>query len=86
MAAGRATIASSKVGGARDLIEPGVTGWIFESGDQRSLMDVLGQANDRGPTGLAAMGNAAQALSSQWSTEASARGIRDAVLTSQGRQ
>jgi glycosyltransferase involved in cell wall biosynthesis len=48
MATGRAIIASSKVGGARDLILPGTNGWIFESGDRGALERALGQAADRG--------------------------------------
>ncbi len=80
MATGRAIIASSKVGGARDLILPGTNGWIFESGDRVALERALGQAADRGSAGLAAMGNAAQALSVRWSTEESARAIHDAAL------
>ena len=81
MATGRAIIASSKVGGARDLIQPGINGWIFKSGDRRALEGALGQAADCGLGGLAAMGNAARALSERWSTEKSARAIHDAVLT-----
>jgi glycosyltransferase involved in cell wall biosynthesis len=80
MATGRAIIASSKVGGARDLIRLGTNGWIFESGDQHALERALGQAADCGLAGLATMGNAAQTLSARWSTEESARAIHDAVL------
>jgi glycosyltransferase involved in cell wall biosynthesis len=84
MATGRAVIASSKVGGARDLIQAGATGWMFESGDRNALEHALGQAADCGLAGLAAMGSAARALSAHWSTEESARAIHDAVLTCQG--
>jgi glycosyltransferase involved in cell wall biosynthesis len=84
MATGRPIIASSKVGGARDLIQPETTGWIFESGDLNALEQVLGQATDCGLAGLAAMGHAAQALSVRWSTEESAQAIRDTVLTCRG--
>lgn len=81
MATGRPIIASSRVGGARDLIQPESTGWIFESGDRHALRRVLSQAADCGLAGLAAMGLAARALSARWSTEESAQAIRDAVLT-----
>jgi glycosyltransferase involved in cell wall biosynthesis len=81
MATGRAIIASSKVGGARDLIQVGTNGWIFESGDRHALGRALGEAADCGPAGLAAMGNAAHTLSARWSTEESARAIRDAALS-----
>jgi glycosyltransferase involved in cell wall biosynthesis len=80
MATGRAIIASSKVGGARDLVQPGTNGWVFESGDLDALGRALSRAVDCKRAGLAAMGNAAQALGEQWSTEESARAIRDSVL------
>ncbi len=37
MACGRAVIASSRVGGARDLVVPGGTGWTFDAGAQPAL-------------------------------------------------
>lgn len=82
MATGRAVIASSKVGGARDLVDVGTNGWLFDSGDRSALEDRLRQAAEGGHTRLTAMGNASYARSGQWSTEASARGIRQAVLDS----
>jgi glycosyltransferase involved in cell wall biosynthesis len=82
MATGRAIVASSKVGGARDLVEVGTNGWMFDSGDRGVLEDRLRQAAAGGRARLAVMGNASLALSGQWSTKASARGIRQAVLDS----
>ena len=81
MAAGRATIASSRVGGARDLIRTGINGWIFDSNDREALENTLRQAVEGGHARLTEMGNASLALSGQWSTEASASGIRRAVLS-----
>jgi glycosyltransferase involved in cell wall biosynthesis len=80
MASGRPVIASTKVGGARDLIEPGVNGWIFESGDRQALEDRLRTATGSGRSGLRAMGQVAQANSARWSSEESARQICDAAL------
>jgi glycosyltransferase involved in cell wall biosynthesis len=80
MASGRPVIASSRVGGARDLITADVTGWTFESGDRRDLEAVLRRALARGRPGLHAVGRAAQASSVNWSSEESARRIREAVL------
>jgi glycosyltransferase involved in cell wall biosynthesis len=80
MAAGRVVIASTKVGGARDLIHPGENGWVFESGDRNALERVLRQAVEGGRPRLQAMGRAAQAQSTQWSAEASASRIAEAVL------
>ena len=81
MACGRAVIASSQVGGARDLIRAGVNGWLFESGDLNGLADVLHQAAARGRQGLRAMGASGQTLISDWSTEESARCIGEAVAS-----
>jgi glycosyltransferase involved in cell wall biosynthesis len=80
MASGRAVIASTKVGGACDLIETGRDGWIFESGDRNALEDILRRAVEGGRSVLRAMGSAAQARSVHWSTEESARGIGGAFL------
>ena len=80
MASGRAVIASTKVGGACDLIHAPEDGWMFESGSQKALEDVLRRAVNCGRPGLHAMGRAAQASSVHWSTEESARLIGEAVL------
>jgi glycosyltransferase involved in cell wall biosynthesis len=80
MASGRAVIASSKVGAARDLICSGENGWIFTSGDREGLEGILRRAVDHGRLGLQRMGEVAQASSVRWSTEESARRIADAVL------
>jgi glycosyltransferase involved in cell wall biosynthesis len=80
MASGRAVIASSKVGGARDLIHSEEDGWIFESGDRKALEGILRRAVGVGRQRLHAMGRAAQAQSVHWSTEESARRIGDAAL------
>jgi glycosyltransferase involved in cell wall biosynthesis len=82
MASGRAVIASSKAGGACDLIQSGENGWIFESGNRNALEDILRRAVAYGRSGLHAMGRAAQAGSVHWSTEESARRIGRAVLAS----
>jgi glycosyltransferase involved in cell wall biosynthesis len=80
MASGRAVIASDKVGGACDLIETGKTGWMFASGDAGALTNLLGLSLALGKTVLHSMGCAAQATTSRWSTEESARLIAEAVL------
>ena len=80
MASGRAVIASSKAGGARDLISVGSNGWIFESGDQEALTRLLRDAVAKGRAVLHDMGASAQADSAHWSTEESARRIAETVL------
>jgi glycosyltransferase involved in cell wall biosynthesis len=80
MASGRPVIAGSRVGGARDLIRSGATGWTFESGNVAALTDVLHRAVDLGRAGLLSMGETAQKSISKWSTEAAAEGIENATL------
>jgi glycosyltransferase involved in cell wall biosynthesis len=81
MASGRAVIAGSRVGGARDLVEPGATGWVFESGDREDLARVLGTAVSLGREGLRRMGEDAQKKSSSWSTQAAAAAIASTVIS-----
>jgi glycosyltransferase involved in cell wall biosynthesis len=79
MASGRTIIASSNVGGARDLIQPGKNGWMFESDNHAALSTVLQAAIDQGRSGLARMGAFGRQLSARWSTEESARLTAEAV-------
>ena len=80
MASRRPVIASTKVGGARDLINPEINGWVFEAGDLQKLTAVVGRALTRDTTTLSEMGAAARRESTNWSVEAAARGIESAVL------
>lgn len=47
MACGKAILASSRVGGAIDLVTPGENGYIFQFDDQSDLEDKLKLLNDR---------------------------------------
>jgi glycosyltransferase involved in cell wall biosynthesis len=80
MACGRAVIAGSRVGGARDLVLPGTNGWVFESGSGAQLTSVIREALERDAQTLRAMGQAAQQLAARGSIEAAAAGIEAAVL------
>jgi glycosyltransferase involved in cell wall biosynthesis len=82
MACGRAIIASSKVGGARDLIRNGSNGWVFESGNLNDLVRVLEKALAGGRTSLRAMGEQGRLMAEHWSTEVCAASI--AEIVSQG--
>jgi glycosyltransferase involved in cell wall biosynthesis len=75
MASGRPIIASSRVGGARDLVEPGKTGWTFDAGDRDRLVAALAEAASAQRESLRRMGEHARIASTQWSTEACARRI-----------
>jgi glycosyltransferase involved in cell wall biosynthesis len=80
MAAGRPVIAGSKVGGARDLVTEGVTGWIFESGHLQQLTAVVKRALVCDQATLGVMSVAAERESARWSVEAAAAGMESAVL------
>jgi glycosyltransferase involved in cell wall biosynthesis len=80
MASGRAVIAASRAGGARDLIRTGETGWIFESENLAGLVNLLKVALALGRDSLLGMGTSAQKYIAQWSTYEAARGIELAAL------
>lgn len=75
MASGRPIIASSRVGGARDLVDPGKTGWVFDAGQRDGLVAVMAAAADARGAPLQRMGEAARRASAHWSTEECARRI-----------
>jgi glycosyltransferase involved in cell wall biosynthesis len=79
MATGRAVAASSRVGGARDLVEEGRNGWTFAAGDDAALSRLLDDAARLGREGLRRMGLAGAAMAARWSSEESARRIVAAV-------
>jgi len=79
MASGRAVIVGSRAGGARDLITPGVNGWVFESANRAALTDTLRKAADCGVEGLRSMGREARASIAGWSTQIAAARIAAAV-------
>jgi glycosyltransferase involved in cell wall biosynthesis len=81
MASGRPIIASSRVGGARDLVDPGKTGWLFEAGDRDGLLAVLCEAAAAHGESLQRMGENARAASARWSAEECARRI-DVIIAS----
>jgi glycosyltransferase involved in cell wall biosynthesis len=81
MAAGRPVIASSKVGGARDLVTEGITGWMFEAGRADRLTGVIRNALTSEPDRLLSMGAAARRTSTAWSIEAATGAIEQAVLS-----
>ncbi len=84
MASGRPVIASTRVGGATDLIEEGVTGWQFEAASRADLIRALRRALASGREGLQTMGEQAQKLSANWSTAAAADAIAATVARACG--
>lgn len=79
LACARAVVAGSKVGAARDLIQHGLNGWVFESGSLDGLARVLEQIGATDRSRLRAMGEEGQRLSSAWSSEETAARIAEVV-------
>ena len=78
MCAGRAVIASDRVGAAPDLVRPGKNGAIFRTDDvddlARAIREVIGDAGR-----LAAMGARSRAIIERWSFEEDVAGLRQAL-------
>jgi glycosyltransferase involved in cell wall biosynthesis len=82
MASGRTVIASSRAGGARDLVREGITGWTFAAEDRSDLERALRAALACGAAGLRRMGATCDTLvQSRWSTDASATAIAAATCS-----
>ncbi len=81
MTCARPVIASSRVGGARDLVDQDRNGWTFAAGDRDALVRTLTLALGRGRAGLRAMGAVAHSAHHRWSTETSAQRIAAIVAT-----
>ncbi len=81
MASGCPVVVSSEVGAAADLVEPGVTGFVFPAGDVDALAAALVQAL-ADPARLAQMGTAAGQRMVSWDFEADVHGLRDALAYS----
>lgn len=79
MASGRAILAGSRVGAARDLVCPGENGWVFESGSLASLTHVLRKVLRHSREELLRVGQAGQRMSPAWSSEETARRIAQIV-------
>lgn len=80
MASGCPVAVSNKVGSAADLVDNGVNGWIFESGNLPALVEILSEAVSLGRGRLHEMGKIGRDIISHWSTEAAADAIGTGVL------
>lgn len=78
MACGTPVLASDRVGSARDLIEPGQSGWIFPAGDAHALARALEQALSD-PAALARAGALAAQRVQRFDFEADAAGLQAAL-------
>jgi len=83
MACGRPVIASSRVGGARDLVSLD-TGWTFAAGDHAALANLLRECAALPRTELRARGAAAAAHGERFSTAACVARMGEIILRRAG--
>jgi glycosyltransferase involved in cell wall biosynthesis len=80
MNAGRPVIVSDRVGAAPDLVEDGVNGFIYPSGDVDALASLLRQVLES-PALRARMGERSLERITSWDFEADRRGLVEALST-----
>ena len=80
MASGSLVIASDRVGGARDVVEHGRTGWIFPAGNHAALVRHIKTLKTLDAAQLSRMKAAAAERSQRWSIESAAAALKSAVL------
>lgn len=78
-AAGCVLIASDRVGGARDVVDEGATGWTFKAGDHDALARRIAEIKALPVAKLAAMKRIATQRSARWSIEAAAEAMQVAI-------
>ena len=81
MATGSLVIASDRVGGARDVVEHGRTGWIFRAGDHEALVRRIAALKTLDSTQWTAMKAASAERSQRWSIESASTALKSAVLS-----
>jgi glycosyltransferase involved in cell wall biosynthesis len=55
-------VIGARIGGIPELVEEGASGWLFKSGDERELADVLRQVAGAPDWAVAALGRSARAI------------------------
>ena len=80
LACGSLVIASDRVGGARDVVQEGVTGWTFPGADRGQLASRLSAVLGCEARELARLKDCARQASSRWSIAAASTAIELAVL------
>lgn len=80
MACGKPILASNKVGGAVDLVIPGVNGEIFKAGIVGDLKEKLELLLEKEKEGLKIMGESSKKIIEQWSFEIQANIIANYVV------
>lgn len=76
---GRPALVSDLVGCQRDLVEPGVTGWVFPAGDATALRETVRHALATAPDVLARLGRAAAERVAGYSYARATEGLRAAL-------
>lgn len=79
MAAGLPVLVSNAAGCAKDLVEDGANGYLFEPSDTSALADLLVQYHEQDQTDRIRMGRASRAIIDDWDLERFSRGFRSAA-------
>jgi glycosyltransferase involved in cell wall biosynthesis len=79
MLCGCVVVASDKVGACRDLIVPGLTGFVFDCGDLHGLADILRDIFTK-PNSVRDITVRARTRMQTWSPQVSAAALMDAVV------
>lgn len=58
-------VIGARIGGVPEMVRPGVTGWLFESGDVEQLADVLAQVARTNDADVARLGHTARSVVAQ---------------------
>jgi glycosyltransferase involved in cell wall biosynthesis len=74
MNAAKPIITTAEVGSARDLVKPGINGWVIEAGSKKALKNALSEALSV-ETDLVKMGQQSLAIINEWSFEQDVEGI-----------
>ena len=85
MVAGKAIIASDRVGAAQDLVRNGVNGFVYPFGDIEALARHLRDAVAE-PARLAEMGRESQRLIANWSFQQNVDGLKAALTATVGKR
>ena len=78
MNAGKAVITSDQVGSSKDLVQPGINGYIYKTGDVGELSSAIGKVFTNRAK-YQEMGLASLKIISNWSFEQDIDGLRQAI-------
>jgi glycosyltransferase involved in cell wall biosynthesis len=64
-------VIGARIGGIPELVQPQATGWLFQSGDEQELADLLRQVQGQPDDAVAALGRSARDIATTKFSKAS---------------